>query len=337
MDTDFKKLDWRQFELLCGSLLVAEGFKDLKQFAKPGQPDRGIDWIFEAPGGKCWIAQVKMFRRLVSSPSILRRAVMDIKNGLDLLNAEKAILMLSIPLSSKTRLYLLQDYDQIEIWDSDVIAKLLDKHDSIRQRFMHLIATQQDIEKLLESTSIRDETVDARANILISRLESVPTGKEGWRQYEDVCIDMLNYAFVPPLRLPKIQSWSEDGLDRRDAIYPIGNGNLFWESIKYEYSSRLVVAEFKNFDGPISQGEVESLQQYLLPKAKRAFGLLCSPKPPSISAIKARRRAWMIAENIILFLSNEDLKEIVRIRSDEGDPSEVLDAQMDEFFITLSP
>ena len=48
-----------------------------------------------------------------------------------------------------------------------------------------------------------------------------------------------------------------------------------------------------------TQQQVESLQQYLLPKAKRSFGLICSRTAPSESALKARRRAWMVSENII--------------------------------------
>lgn len=80
----------------------------------------------------------------------------------------------------------------------------------------------------------------------------------------------------------------------------------------------MVVAEFKNYAEPISQSEVEWLQQYLLPKAKRAFGLLCSRVSPSEGALKARRRAWMIAENMMLFVSDADLTDIVRARADEN-------------------
>ncbi len=45
----------------------------------------------------------------------------------------------------------------------------------------------------------------------------------------------------------------------------------------------------------------------------------------------------MIAENIILFVSDGDLAEIVRLRSIDADPSVVLEAQMDDFFIALAP
>ena len=44
----------------------------------------------------------------------------------------------------------------------------------------------------------------------------------------------------------------------------------------------------------------------------------------------------MIAESIILFLSDAELSELVRVRSEDGEPSELLDSQIDDFFITLS-
>jgi hypothetical protein len=99
----------------------------------------------------------------------------------------------------------------------------------------------------------------------------------------------------------------------------------------------MLVAEFKNHTDKIGQAEVESLQQYLMPEAKRSFGILCSRKAPSPSAIKARRRAWMTSRNLILFFSDLDLEDLLTKRDAGEDTSLVLDSQMDEFFITLAP
>jgi len=227
--------------------------------------------------------------------------------------------------------------DFVTVWDDSTLADLFAQHTQVRDAFSQLVESQETIDKLFEGLLTPQPSLDAKASALISALESVPLGKEGWRQYEDVCIEILNYAFIPPLRPPRIQSTTEDGLDRRDAIYSIGGGNDFWDNIRHEYRSRMVVAEFKNYSDPIGQTEVESLQQYLLPKAKRAFGLLCSRFPPSDNAFKARRRAWMIADNIILFLGDDDLKEAVRMAAEGIDPSEILDSQIDNFFVTLAP
>jgi Restriction endonuclease len=333
MELDLKELSGEEFELLGGSLLEAEGFRDLKRLGWLGESDAGVDWECRDKNGLRLVAETKLFRKNFSSASILRPVVNDLVNGMSLLNAERGVLILPIPISPAIK-HLLGSEGRIEIWDHDELVRLLEKHSTVRQRFVELARFRREAEP---GTTTEPAAEEERASRLITRLEAVPAGKSGWREYEDICLEILSYAFIPPLRTPRVQSRSEDGLDRRDAVFPIGSGNVFWDSIKYEHSSRMVVVEFKNFAESIGQGEVESLQQYLLPKAKRSFGLLCSRLAPSGSAVKARRRAWMIADNLIVFLSDEELKDIVRTRSGGGDPSLVLDAQIDEFFIHLAP
>ena len=330
---DFSGLDWHQFERLCGALLAAEGWQNLREFGRPGAPDRGIDWVFDSLDGKRGIAQVKWHLRPLPS-AYLRKTIIDLENGLELCEAQEAFLIISGRATKQAQATL---PEFLTLWDGARITELIGKHESVRRGLSQLLASQEAIDKLFEGLLKPTPTLDDRSQDLLSKLDAVPVGKQGWRRYEDICVEILNHAFVPPLRPPIIQSGTEDGLDRRDAIYPIGRGNAFWESIKHEYRSRMVVAEFKNYSEPIGQTEVESLQQYLLPKARRSFGLLCSRFPPSDSALKARRRAWMLAENIILFLSDDDLKEIVHLAADDQDPSSVLDAQIDDFFITLAP
>ena len=94
----FNSLNGFQFELICGGLLTAMGFHNVRPFAKAGQPDKGIDWIFETPEGKLCIAQVKHLRHTLTSVTLLRRLIDDLERGLILLSAEQAILMLSLPL-----------------------------------------------------------------------------------------------------------------------------------------------------------------------------------------------------------------------------------------------
>ncbi len=214
-----------------------------------------------------------------------------------------------------------------------MLEAILDQEPKLREEFLSFRRSKEKFE------SFADQDIPPSGptgTTLINALQAVIPGS-GWQEYEKVCVDILNYLFVPPLRMPKIQSTSEDGLDRRDAIYPTGTGHAFWDNIKYQHSARMVVAEFKNYSEKIGQTEVESLQQYLMPEAKRSFGILCSRKGPSPSAIKARRRAWMTSRNLILFLSDLDLEDLLNKRDAGEDTSIVLDSQMDEFFITLAP
>ena len=178
---------------------------------------------------------------------------------------------------------------------------------------------------------------DPRVQELIGRLDTLPPGKETFRDFEDLCVEILNYAFFPQLGVPSVQSRSEDGLDIRDAVYPINSDHAFWQEIRRTCSTRFMVAEFKNYTESIQQREVESIQQYLYSKAMRMFGVLCSRGRPSASAISARRRAWVEADKLILLLSDEELKDLVRARSYGESSSDVLDAQLQEFFLRLAP
>ncbi|MFY9821150.1 MAG: restriction endonuclease [Thermoanaerobaculia bacterium] len=334
MHSDFQNLDSSQFELLCGSLLAAEGFLNVSQFGRAGEVQHGVDFVFDAQDGKRWVAQVKHVRHRLSSPSILQRIVGDLQRGMELLKSDKGLLMVSVPLgrSKLDQLHLVG----IEIWDATTLEALLAKHRAVRGKFLQVLDAERQIKELFQGRpSLPSDS--ALADSLIARLESIQPGKPSATKYEKICTDILSYSFSPSLRAPKVQRRSEDGLDRRDAVFPIGSGSQFWDDIKYGYSSRLVVAEFKNSGKLIGQKEVESLQQYLFSRARRAFGLLCSRLGPSKPALTARRRAWMMSENLILFLTDGDLKDLVRMKLNGEDPTTVLDAGMDEFFLALAP
>ncbi len=332
-DIDFQQLDSRQFELLCGALLAAEGFQQLRRPYASGVPDHGVDWEFDGPHGERLVAQVKLLRHRLSSPSILRQIVGDLQRGMALRGADKAFLILSASLDSRSRNEL-SISTNIEIWDEPKIQSLLAQHTQVLMTLERVIDAQEALDNL---SRVKEEREGTEVNRLIADLDAVSPGREDASRYEEVCVRILNYAFSPSLRPPKIQKWSEDGLDRRDAVFPLRTGNRFWDSVKYEYLSRLVVAEFKNYSDQIAQAEVEAIQQYLFPKARRAFGLLCSRQAPSISAVKARRRAWMLSGVLIIFLSDGDLKDVVRMKAQGEDAEAVLEAQMDDFFLQLAP
>jgi hypothetical protein len=98
------------------------------------------------------------------------------------------------------------------------------------------------------------------------RLKSCPAGRDGWRAYEDVCVDTLRFLFVPPLREPHLQPRSYSGIDRRDAVFPNRNIELGnnWSHLYRELDARLVLFEFKNYDATeIGKEEVNQTLNYL--------------------------------------------------------------------------
>lgn len=328
---NFANLSWEQFELLCARLLQAEGFSLLAHSGR--SRDIGVDFLVSPPGGgQKWVVEWKLTHRPVAATPIIRKGVQQLLAAQELLGADRLLLIISADLPASLADWIgKQGY--FHLWDRTVLLELLEKHFYIRAEFEALIDSQQKIqEKVFDPLS-----QDRRARELIERLAALNPGQDSWREYEDLCVDILNHVFIPPLRTPRIQTRSEDGLDRRDAIYTIDNGHVFWDNLKNECRTRILVAEFKNHQSTPSQKEIESIQQYLFTKAMRSFGILCARQPPDESALKARRRAWMEFDKLVVFLADQDLQEILLLKAAGDDPTEVINSQLDDFFIRLCP
>ncbi len=327
---DFALLSSDQFEMLCARLLRSSGYTVLRREARAR--DIGVDFSVEDQTGQVWLVEVKHFRRPRASTAVLRQGADQLRRSRELLSANGAILIVSMMLPRNLKVEI-EQRENIAIWDGRKIRQFLESNPEVETEFQALLDAQSTIERGLRG----EERLDDRATELLQRLEELPPGRESWRNYEELCMEILNYALIPPFRVPRIQNRSEDGLDVRDAIYPIGSGNSFWDEIKRTCATRFAVSEFKNYSEPISQREVESVQQYLFGKAMRNFGLICSRREPSESALRARRRAWLEFDKLIVFLSDEDLRDLIRARSLGESTAEVIDTQLDEFFLALSP
>jgi hypothetical protein len=328
---DFSLLSPRKFEQLCQQLLEAEGFS-LVQVSDRSR-DVGVDLTVLSPKHQKWIVQAKRWHRSTLPTGRFRLTMSELHDAKSFLNVD-GVLLIVTNVVPQSLLDSLQLDSTFHLWDKTVLENHLNKHPNVKSAFFPSTTKS--------ATTTRDqlltvENVDARAKDLRQRLESLPHGESHWRDFEEVCVEILNYAFIPPLRAPKIQSRSEDGLDRRDAIYSIGYGHPFWDGLRNEARTRFAVAEFKNGSHAPGQKDVESIQQYLYKEAMRTVGILCSRQQPSESALRARRRAWVEFGKLILFVSDNEIKEILDSRDAGEDPTETLDAQLIEFFALLCP
>jgi hypothetical protein len=158
-----------------------------------------------------------------------------------------------------------------------------------------------------------------------------------YREFEDLGVEILNFVFHGVLGAPRVQSRSDDGLDRRDAVYPIVNPGSCFSLIRIMCRSMFVVVEFKNNSDPVGQKEVESLQQYLYSGAMRTFGFLVTRSKPGTPAIIARRRAWLEFSKLILFLDDAFLSDLIDYAVTSQPPETLIELQLLEFFATLTP
>jgi hypothetical protein len=169
---------------------------------------------------------------------------------------------------------------------------------------------------------------------LLDQLDACPLGLPGWRAYEQVATSILSFLFVPPLTGPREQPRSFSGIDRRDAVF--GNRNMTpdttWGQLRLELDARMPLFEFKNFTGEVGKDEVDQTRNYLTTTIGR-LAVVCSRKPPDRQALLRRNQVYTQDRKVILFLSDEDLKEMLRMKESGTDPALFLMDLVELFYL----
>lgn len=170
---------------------------------------------------------------------------------------------------------------------------------------------------------------------LIDRLFSCPKGQRGWRQFEDICIEILKFLFVPPLRTPRTQSVPRSGVERRDAVFPnwVSSTITVWDQLRTDFRARFILFEFKNHKKQkVSSTEVDQVRNYLNPRIGN-LGIIISTQGPSRAALKKRDRVFADDGKLVLFLTPKNLREMIFIRERGEDPANLIMDMIDTFLL----
>jgi hypothetical protein len=167
------------------------------------------------------------------------------------------------------------------------------------------------------------------------RLQNCPAGASGWREFEDACVAVLTYLFVPPLSLPHIQPRSYSGIDRRDVVFPNRNfeTNNNWGLLYKELHARMVLFEFKNYDST-EIGKEETLQtlNYMTDTMGKLAIMCCNRVPDEAAHIK-RNSAFSASGRVVLFITTEQLIEMLFIKERGEDPSDLIIDLLERFYL----
>jgi hypothetical protein len=169
---------------------------------------------------------------------------------------------------------------------------------------------------------------------LLARLDSCPLGIGGWKQFEDVGVDILKYLFVPPLAEPQIQARSFSGIDRRDAIFPNRNmaPDTYWGLLNIELKARMVLVEFKNYDiQELGKEEVDQTRNYLT-KPMGRLAIICCRKEPAKEALLRRNHAYTQEGKVIIFVTEDKLREMMHMKERGDDPSRLVVEMVELFY-----
>ena len=171
---------------------------------------------------------------------------------------------------------------------------------------------------------------------LVQRLQACPPGTVGWREFELACTDALTYLFVPPLQPPRIQARTYSQVDRRDAIFPNREFDdaSNWGRMHQELGARLIPFEFKNYDSSdITKDEVTQTAHYLKIGTMGRLAIMCCSKQPDVAAHRTRNTIFSEEKKVILFLSVDQLVEMLYIKERGEDPSDLLLDLIEDFYI----
>ncbi len=174
-----------------------------------------------------------------------------------------------------------------------------------------------------------------KVNDFIDKLMSCPVGTAGWRQFEDICLNILCYLFIPPLSKPKVQPRTYSGIDRRDAVFPNRNFDVSnnWGLLLQELKARMILFEFKNYNKTeIGKQEVDQTRNYMT-KAMGQLAIMVCSKPPNKAAHIRRNTIFSTERKVILFLSKDHLKEMLYIKERGEDPTDLIVDLIEWFYL----
>lgn len=231
-----------------------------------------------------------------------------------------------------------QDYN-IYIWDVKNLLWLFDEFPQIRSEFIALLSyTISDIKPQSPEPNIFEQKFSGRYNAdLQERLRKIRHGKEEARKYEKLCGEIIRYIFSDDLEFFEEQKESNDELYRFDYCGKIKHGKLneFFNTIQNFFNTKYIIFEFKNYSSEITQKEIYTTEKYLYEKALRKVAVIISRKGADANAHKAIRGCLRENGKLIICLSDEDINNLIDIKSTSGVPGDMLEAMLDDMLMDL--
>jgi hypothetical protein len=176
----------------------------------------------------------------------------------------------------------------------------------------------------------------SKAQELVERLKNCQPGQVHWREYEDVCKEILSYCLEPPLLPPEEQSVTADGLHKRDLIFHIPMDNLpgFWHYILTVYG-RAVIVDCKNYSHELKENEIVIASKYLGKKKLTKLGLLVTRAGLSEGGKKGQKERWEQEDKLLICLNDQDLIKMLELKEKEDEPWKVIDKGIVDFLKSL--
>lgn len=235
----------------------------------------------------------------------------------------------------------------VHLWDIENLLWLFEEFPELKSEFVAFLNYAIDnieakppvfniVTKLSAKTEVKSSS--NKDTTWKQKLSNIEPGTESFKEYEDVCIEILKYVLGDYLTLWKIQEFSNDGLYRFDLCCKIkaGTNQEFFDTIKNYFNTKYIVFEFKNYKEAIGQKEIYTTEKYLYEKALRKVAIIISRKGANNQALKAVKGTLRETGKLIICLSDQDLLDMIDIKKEgEQEPSDILINMLDELLVHL--
>lgn len=175
------------------------------------------------------------------------------------------------------------------------------------------------------------------ATALLCQLDNCIAGKEGAKDFEDICTELLKYIFADDLSLWKKQAKSNDGLYRFDLLCRIKDdiSKSFWRMMEDYFHSKYIVFEFKNYNEKVTQKEIYTTERYLYSKALRNIAIIIAKNGFDENSVWAAKGSLREYGKLILPVTVTELKQMVELKRNQEDPSEFFLSKLDNLLVEL--
>lgn len=163
---------------------------------------------------------------------------------------------------------------------------------------------------------------------LINDIKNCPLGKEGWKQFEEICLNIFKYVFKDSFSnlLIKEQARDELGTDIKDFLVSNNGKHEFWKTIKQIYNCNNIVMECKNYKKEIGINELRQVSDYLEEKIFGQFGIIFTRKGLDNGGMnKQIKYLKNQTKKMILVLNENDIIELIERKSMNKNPEETFE------------
>jgi hypothetical protein len=167
-----------------------------------------------------------------------------------------------------------------------------------------------------------------KARSALKHLRGLETGRQYAAYEKDVCL-ILATVFHPHLTDPRPQARTLGGGRRRDILFSNYSSHPFWQRVSQRHDATLIVFEVKNVKR-LDVRYVDQVAAYLTPRPDR-LGFLVSRTLAKESMIQHAVEVFKTERKVILFLCDNDLEEMLKLKERGDEPTELVMQRYDNF------